>query len=359
MEQDYNLFEDDEVLDNQLSYIEELKTSSKNTSLGEEENEKEVDVHEDDFDVFNELFGEELAQNYIVPKSLGKVSHDAQDTFNYFTQVKGYSPVHAKAIAGNLQAESQNKPINYDDGANGAGGGGIAQWSPTRYKELKQFASKKGLDWKSKETQLDFIDWELKNTESKAGQVFFNSQTIQDATQNLMHHYFRPNKDPKINHIDKRQGYANFQSGGFRFRQPEQFQSNNIGYTPINPSYSNTNNLDMSGYGNTMDKQMNHFNDVSGGDENSFSNHTSKLIDQIDNIGGNLIGGVNSALAFGKKYKNILGQGASNSIDIISGMLGEKRQLKNQYDIINKIYDNDNFNEGVVDQLLKQKSIWN
>src|SRR5438034_2930291 len=79
---------------------------------------------------------------------------------DYFIQ-KGYSPIQAAAIVGNLMQES------YSDLRTGAVGDkgishGIAQWNKDRYTNLKNFASQRQKPWDDFDTQLAFVDNELR-----------------------------------------------------------------------------------------------------------------------------------------------------------------------------------------------------
>jgi len=125
-----------------------------------------------------------------------------EDIVKYYVD-KGYSPIHAAAIAGNLQQESSLDPtiINKDSGAFG-----LAQWLGPRKEALQDFAMKQGTAPVDPYIQLDFIDHELKNSEKKAGDKFFASNDLNEATSIFSDSYERAGKDEKAN--DKRVGYA-------------------------------------------------------------------------------------------------------------------------------------------------------
>jgi len=129
--------------------------------------------------------------------------------YNYYLQ-KGYSPQAAAGIAGNLHAES-----NFNPGATGDNGTayGAAQWRGSRLDGLKNYASSNNLDYRNLDTQLGYVDHEMR-TGSDAGaarayQQLQNAQTPGQAAQAFMQHYERPNADPAINHIGTRQSVAN------------------------------------------------------------------------------------------------------------------------------------------------------
>lgn len=85
-----------------------------------------------------------------------------------YLQRLGWSPVQAAAIVGHLQQESGR---NLSTTIRGDGGHsvGIAQWHRERGRNLKNWASRQGLDWTDLDTQLQFLDHELKTTERAAG----------------------------------------------------------------------------------------------------------------------------------------------------------------------------------------------
>jgi peptidoglycan hydrolase-like protein with peptidoglycan-binding domain len=102
----------------------------------------------------------------------------ARDATAYFIS-KGWTPAQAAGIVGNLQAESGR---NLDINAVGDGGKayGIAQWHPDRQ---QNFARVFGKDIKQSSLgeQLAFVQWELENTERRAGQMLSTAKTSEEA----------------------------------------------------------------------------------------------------------------------------------------------------------------------------------
>ena len=82
-----------------------------------------------------------------------------------FMKNKGLTTSQAAGIAGNLQSES-----NFDPNAVGDNGTsyGIAQWHKDRFRNLKNWCKKNGLKWNTIDAQLEFLWWELQNSESGA-----------------------------------------------------------------------------------------------------------------------------------------------------------------------------------------------
>lgn len=133
--------------------------------------------------------------------------------YQYYLK-RGYSPQAAAGIAGNLQVESGFA----DDVITGARMGdkgtafGLAQHRGPRLANLKKYAQDQGVDYRTLDPQLGFIDHEMRyGLDGGAGIAFQKLQTAktpQEAAQYFMQHFERPNPDPAINHLAKRQGYA-------------------------------------------------------------------------------------------------------------------------------------------------------
>ena len=106
----------------------------------------------------------------------------------FFTS-RGWSSEQAAGIAGNLHYESGGGNI----AAVGDGGKayGLAQWHPDRQ---RTFASIFGKDIRSstEEEQLAFVDWELNNSEKKAGNALRGVSNIADAVRTFMSKFERP-----------------------------------------------------------------------------------------------------------------------------------------------------------------------
>ncbi|MDT2024548.1 phage tail tip lysozyme [Methylocella sp. CPCC 101449] len=101
-----------------------------------------------------------------------------------FFKAKGWSPEQAAAIAGHLYVESTFNPgaTNKGDGADGSDSIGVAQWNAGRARAFKAFAAARGKPVNDLETQLEFIDHELRTSESSAGDKLRNAKSIDEAT---------------------------------------------------------------------------------------------------------------------------------------------------------------------------------
>lgn len=110
-----------------------------------------------------------------------------QDALNFFLG-RGYSKEQAAGIVGNLHGES-----GMDIGAIGDGGKayGLAQWHPDRQSAFKRLFGK-DIRQSSFGEQLSFVDWELRNTEKRAGGFLAGATTVEGATAAFMKYYERP-----------------------------------------------------------------------------------------------------------------------------------------------------------------------
>lgn len=119
---------------------------------------------------------------------------------NYFIK-KGLTESQARGIYGNIMQESGgNIKATSSDGHNSYG---IAQWTGDRKRRLfSMYGTNPNL-----EQQLDYLWWELNNTESEALAALRNTSTIYDATKVFMNKFERPHKD--YANFNRRLKYAN------------------------------------------------------------------------------------------------------------------------------------------------------
>lgn len=90
-----------------------------------------------------------------------------KQAYDYFTK-QGWSPVAAAGIVGGLVHESHltTTARNPGDGSDGSDSIGVAQWNSGRAANLKAFAAARGKPSTDYETQLAFVDHELRTTET-------------------------------------------------------------------------------------------------------------------------------------------------------------------------------------------------
>lgn len=127
----------------------------------------------------------------------------ASTAVDFFTS-KGWTPAQAQGIVGNLIHESGLNPnARHDDNT----GLGIAGHRLERLDAMKAFAAERGKPVTDFQTQLEFIDQELRTTEGKAGAAVRAAATPEQAAAAFIH-FERPlGYDP--NDPTKAHGYSN------------------------------------------------------------------------------------------------------------------------------------------------------
>jgi hypothetical protein len=120
-----------------------------------------------------------------------------QQAMKYF-ESKGYTKEQAAGLVGNLMAESGND-LKTDAVGDGGKAYGIAQWHPDRQAKFKEVFGKDIREASFKD-QLEFIEWELNNTEKRAGKKLRESKTAEEAATNVDKFYERSSGE----HRDKR-----------------------------------------------------------------------------------------------------------------------------------------------------------
>lgn len=133
---------------------------------------------------FKDAWGDDPVMGGTSGKS-GK--NKASQAIDFFVS-KGYSADEAKAITANLQGES-----SFDEKAVGDGGKayGLAQWHPDRQAQFKKLFNK-DIRTATFQEQLEFVDWELRNTHQKALREMRKARTLGDKTGAITRHYEIP-----------------------------------------------------------------------------------------------------------------------------------------------------------------------
>lgn len=112
----------------------------------------------------------------------------ARDAVAFFVS-RGWTAQQAAGIVGNLQAESgANLKINAVGDSGQAYG--IAQWHPDRQANFARVVGKDIREASFKE-QLAFVQWELENTEAKAGSRLKQAKTAAEAAEIIDQSYER------------------------------------------------------------------------------------------------------------------------------------------------------------------------
>ena len=94
-----------------------------------------------------------------------------------FFESRGWTKEQAAGIVGNLVVESGLRTDALGDGGQAYG---IAQWHPPRQATFRQVYGK-DIRNSSFQEQLSYVDWELKNTESRAGNLLRGATTAEEA----------------------------------------------------------------------------------------------------------------------------------------------------------------------------------
>lgn len=136
-----------------------------------------------------------------------------------YLQAKGLSPYAAAGIVGNLKHESNFSTTVLGDKGTAEG---IAQWRNERRSGLHNFAANRKKDWKDLDTQLDYILFELNQTNNQSILKGLRKATsAEEATKIFMNEYERPSEEAKRNSIGSRVQAANKALSGVGNYKPE------------------------------------------------------------------------------------------------------------------------------------------
>ena len=132
-----------------------------------------------------ELFGFGEKPNAAAPKKIpNKPGNDKIDLFQSY----GWSREQSAGIVANLNRESGMTANAVGD--NGAAYG-VAQWHADRQAKFKEWAGK-DIHNSTLAEQLQFVDYELRHGEKKAGNLLGNARTPDEAARLVSHYYERP-----------------------------------------------------------------------------------------------------------------------------------------------------------------------
>ena len=127
-------------------------------------------------------------------KASGKYGSDNDaKTATKMLMDKGWTKEQASGIAANLNAESRFNTKASGDKSKITGvdqAKGIAQWHPDRQKQFEELSGKK-IEDASFEEQINFVDWELKNTNKAAGNKIRATKTAAEAAAATEQEYER------------------------------------------------------------------------------------------------------------------------------------------------------------------------
>lgn len=124
----------------------------------------------------------------------------AQAAMRYF-ESQGWSKEQAAGIVANLIYESGGQLNHRQQQFGGGPGFGLAQWEGPRQADFKRVM---GVDIREStfEQQLAFVQWELQNTESRAGNSLRGATTAADAANIFLRQFERP-RDPNASQAER------------------------------------------------------------------------------------------------------------------------------------------------------------
>lgn len=134
-----------------------------------------------------------------------KADDNRQKAFDYLRN-KGYQDHEIAGILGNFAIESGSKDLKvdaYNPNDVGKPAFGLAQWRADRLDRLKE---QQGKNMYTLEGQLDYLTWELENTEKSARKELAKAKTPEEAALIFSRKFERPRESTAKN--DVRQQYA-------------------------------------------------------------------------------------------------------------------------------------------------------
>lgn len=144
----------------------------------------------------------------------GTQSEKATRAMQMFIQM-GYSQAQAAGIVGNLLTENSAMDPTNNTG-DGGKAFGLAQWHPDRQAKLDKYVADFGGRRDDFDTQIKFIDYELRTYEKSAHADLMKQLTAGGAADSFRRNYERPHLDPDKGHHQRRIQYANAMvNGGF------------------------------------------------------------------------------------------------------------------------------------------------
>lgn len=149
------------------------------------------------------FFGGGAAAPPVVPSDMSKLENPQKikAAMDYFKK-QGWSREQSAGILGNLMAES-GRDLRTNAVGDGGKAFGIAQWHPDRQAKFKEVFGK-DIRQSTLEEQLAFVNWELKNTERRAGGVLSQARSGAQAAAMVDKFYERSSGA----HRGKRMSYA-------------------------------------------------------------------------------------------------------------------------------------------------------
>jgi hypothetical protein len=114
------------------------------------------------------LFSQSTGGGPVSPTSLGNSKGDACAIANDLV-AKGWTPQGASAAVGNMIQESSLNPGALVTDTNGKLSGGLIQWNGQRLTNLQNFSQQNGMDWRTTDAQVAYLDYEARTSHSGQG----------------------------------------------------------------------------------------------------------------------------------------------------------------------------------------------
>lgn len=190
-EEIWNYYKDNNLqIDN--PFLENYLTTPTSSPISNDVTKKTLDIREELNrrnipTLTHEETMEDINTNTAIPNPKAPLKDKAKRMINHFVK-KGWSKEIASGIVGNLYAESGLNHLRPQN--NGGPGFGLAQWEHPRRNDFKRIIGKDIKD-STEEEQLNFIDWELRNTERGAGLALKNAKTAVEAASIFAKRYER------------------------------------------------------------------------------------------------------------------------------------------------------------------------
>jgi hypothetical protein len=129
----------------------------------------------------------------MIRAAIQEIRNRANFAYKFFVD-KGWSSHAAQALVGNLMQESRMNPVARGDLNKRTGqytAFGMGQWRGDRAANLKSYAAQQGRDWTDFQTQLGYLDHELRTTEGPGGRRLMAAKNLSQAV-NVTYDIWRP-----------------------------------------------------------------------------------------------------------------------------------------------------------------------
>lgn len=207
------------------------------------------------------------------PSPMKKGVRGSADEAVKFFMGKGWTKEQAAGIVGNLIQESGLNPMAYNRAENAQG---IAQWRNERVAKFEQKYRKSIFDASFRE-QLEYVDWELNNTERRAGNLLRQTRTAAEAAIVVDHYYERSAKL----HTQSRINYANQLLNSPAIETVDTKSATNAG--PINKMSEEISSLDQT------TQQVNHQIVISNNSQNFVAMKSNRNMKGVDHTNSMLL----------------------------------------------------------------------